>query len=184
MSINIQSTNQGGLSFVNDNNGVFKVQGQLNTTLSATTCRLFSVKGATLNSQVFTISSNAITLNLDNSIDDISLLQTSERTTPTISYLNIYGFVTGATAGDKITLLLLESDELSAGDTTATLNIIDSNECIVNVTPTTTTFQNIFKQTRGTSANRLYTLGIAGQSSNNPNNVYIVAQMVFGKFNE
>ena len=184
MSINIQSINKGGLSFVNDNNGVFKVQGQLNTTLSATTCRLFSVKGSTLNASVFTISSNAITLNLDSSIDDMSFFQTSERTTPTISYLNIYGFVTGATTGDKITLLLLESDELSAGDTTATLNIVDSNEILVNVTPTTTTFQNAFKQEVGTSANRLYTLGIAGQSSNNPTDVYIVAQMVFGKFNE
>jgi len=183
MSINIQSINKGGLSFVNDNNGVFKVQGQLNSTLSATTCRLFSVKGSTLNSQVFTISSNTITLNLDNSIDDLSFFQTSERTTPSISYLNIYGFVTGATTGDKITLLFLESNEISAGDTTATMNIIDSEQLFVNVTPTTRTFEASFKQERGTSANRLYTLGIAGQSSNNPTNVYIVAQMVFGKFN-
>tara|TARA_R100000900_G_scaffold104649_1_gene81145 strand:+ start:4654 stop:5208 length:555 start_codon:yes stop_codon:yes gene_type:complete len=182
MSINIQSTNQGGLSFLNDNSGVFKVQGQLNSTLNATTCRLFSVKGSTLNSQVFTITSNAITLNLNSTIDDLSLFTTSERTAPSISYLNIYGFVTGATTGDKITLLLLESDELSAGDTTATLNIVDSGEILVNVTPTTTTFQNTLKQERGTSANRIYTLAIAGQSSNNPTNVYIVAQMVFGKF--
>lgn len=183
MAINIQSINKGGLSFVNDNSGVFKVQGQLNSTLSATTCRLFSVKGATLNASVFTISSNAITLNLDNSIDDLSFFQTSSRTAPSISYINVYGFVTGATAGDKITMLLLESNEVSAGDTTATMNIVDSNEVPVNVTPTTTTFQSTLKQERGTQANRLYTLALAGQSSNNPTNVYVVAQMVFGKFN-
>lgn len=184
MSINIQSTNQGGLSFINDNSGVFKVQGQLNTTLSATTCRLFSVKGSTLNSQVFTITSNAITIQLDNTIDDISFFTTSERTAPSIAYLNIYGFVTGASTGDKITLLLLESDEISAGDVTATLNIVSTNEILVNVTPTTKTFQSTLKQMRGTSANRIYTLAIAGQSSNNPNNVYIVSQMVFGKYIE
>ncbi len=183
MAINIQSINKGGLSFVNDNNGVFKVQGQLNTTLSATTCRLFSVKGSTLNAQVFSISSNTITLNLDNSIDDLSFFQTSQRTTPTISYINVYGFVTGATAGDKITLLLLESDEISAGNTTATMNVIDSNEVLVNVTPTTTTFGTSYKQERGLLPNRIYTLAVAGQSSNNPTDVYIVAQMVFGKFN-
>ena len=183
MGINMQSTNKGRLSFLEDNKGVFKFQGQLDASLTSSQARMFSVKGSTLNSVTESITSNSFTMGFGTSSDDISFFQCSEGTNPQIAYVQVYGFGSGFSTGDKIRLLVCESDIVVDGDVNITWNIVDTIEVTMN-TGSNNTFGAFQSQNRPTTNGKCYALAVSGDTSGStPSGMYLISQMVFGKYN-